>query len=449
MARMLIVFDDASTHEPLRTLLMHSGHLVHTVTTAAAALGLCGNTQIDLMITELILPDLNGIELLKRLPSPTPVIILTRYPEHRSAVEAMKAGARDYLAWPCDEADLLAAVRQALGQPHTGDVHALPDRDAKIPPEVIVSAQTASLWQMIVRIAKSPLIKTILIQGETGTGKELVAKALHDGSPRCAHPFIPLNAAALSDHLFESELFGHERGAFTDAKAAKSGLCELADRGTLFLDEIGDMPLSLQAKLLRFLETGTFRRVGATRETQVNVRIVAATNRPLEQDVAGGRFRADLYYRLRSVPLTVPPLRERPAEILPLMQRFLSQAAVAAGVPAPQMSRQAIDALQRYPWPGNVRELKHLAEAMLIVLPQGQAEVCLEHLPDALRTTHTIMSTPESCQSLASAERVHIDRVLARVHGNKTQAAHLLGISRQTLRVKLRDGNGAALRLVS
>ena len=447
MARMLIVCDDAAAREPLHSFFKCSGHAVQTAATAADALDRCDHTPIDLVITELIMPDLNGIELLKRLPSAIPTIILTRYPEYRSAVEAMRAGARDYLAWPCEDDELLTAVTRAVSRPPSSD-QAQPVRPADVPIDVIASTQTAPLWQMIVRVAKSPL-KAILIQGETGTGKELVAKALHDGSPRQPHPFIPLNAAALSEHLFESELFGHERGAFTDAKAAKPGLCELADRGTLFLDEIGDMPLSLQAKLLRFLETGTFRRVGATRETQVNVRIVAATNRPLEQDVAGSRFRADLYYRLRSVPLTVPPLRERPAEILPLMQHFLSQAAVAAGVPAPQLSRQAIDALQRYPWPGNVRELKHLAEAMLIVLPQGQAEVCLEHLPDALRTTQTIMSTPESCQSLASAERVHIDRVLARVHGNKTQAARLLGISRQTLRTKLRDGNGAALQLAS
>jgi transcriptional regulator with PAS, ATPase and Fis domain len=280
-----------------------------------------------------------------------------------------------------------------------------------------------------------------LIRGESGTGKERIARAIHCLSPRAAGPWVAINCSALPEGLLESELFGHERGAFTDAKQAKPGLFELADGGTLFLDEIGDLALPLQPKLLRALDTQRFRRVGGHKELQVDVRFVAATNRDLPAMVKAGRFREDLYYRLNVGAIDVPPLRQRTADVLPLAQHFLQNAALDLGITAPALDERIPALLEAYAWPGNIRELRNVIERAVILA--GGATVLPDHLPKELAdsggASEAAAPAPEPRLPLAldDAMRAHIRRVLASVGGNKTAAAELLGITRQTLRAKL------------
>jgi transcriptional regulator with PAS, ATPase and Fis domain len=282
---------------------------------------------------------------------------------------------------------------------------------------------------------------TVLVRGESGVGKEVVARAIHARSARAEFPFLEINCTALPETLLESELFGHEKGAFTDARERKRGLLELGDRGTVLLDEIGDLPPGAQAKLLRFLETRTFKRVGGVRDLSVDARIIASTNKDLEAAVRDGSFRRDLFFRLNVVPITIPPLRERPEDVAPLAKYFVQQLSAALRRPAREISRAALAMLERYAWPGNVREVKNVIERALI-LEEGGA-ILPEHLPDALKPGARALdlepglSLPAGGIQLEELEKDLIRQALSRTHGNKTRAAELLGLTRDTLRYRV------------
>lgn len=455
MSLILIVDDEKNIRKVLSDTLQGEGHTILTAADGAEALETCGRVSPDLILLDLILPDLNGIQILKRIwkPSTTPpIIIMTAYGEVRSAVEAMKHHAYDYICKPFDLTELRLILHRALEESRTRQeverLHGIGEGEYRAGVFIRKSDASKEVWRLVRQVAASGA-RIVLVQGETGTGKELVAKALHYESSRRAHAFVAVNCAGIAETLFESELFGHERGAFTDAKGSKRGLCELAHRGTLFLDEIGEMATGLQAKFLRFLEEMTFRRVGGVHDVQVDVRVVVATNRNLKEITAAGRFREDLYYRLTAIPIYLPPLRDRRADILPLTPYFLQASNVAFGKSIRGLTPEVERLFERYDWPGNVRHLRNVVD--YLVMMETEEYIQPTHLPldiAALRETpprtETAPSTElragaqgRSFQSLSEVERAHIEQVLKEVGGNKTEAAKILRISRQTLRAKL------------
>ncbi len=484
MALILIVDDEKNLRLTLSEALQREGHTVLTAADGAETMEICRRVSPDLILLDLILPDMNGIQLLKQIwrASGPPIIIVTAYGEIRSAVEAMRNHAYDYVCKPFDLEELRLTLHRVLEEVRTRHeverLHGIGEGEYRCGVFIRKSEAAKTLWQVVKQAAASST-RIVLLQGETGTGKELVAKALHYESTRRAHPFVDLNCAAITEHLFESELFGHERGAFTDAKGTKRGLCELAHQGTLFLDEIGEMALGLQAKFLRFLEEWRFRRVGGVHDVQVDVRVVAASNRNLKDLVAQGKFREDLFYRLNAIQIALPPLRERAADIVPLATSFLQSSNAAFGKRVLGFTPDVERRFEWYAWPGNVRHLRNVVDYLVMMeteefiqpihLPLEIADVegTQEAGPELSRRARiidpaaTVPMAPGSfdqaqdrpggsataCgepgrtssprQSLAEVERAYIDRVLKEADGNKTEAAKILGISRQTLRARL------------
>jgi DNA-binding NtrC family response regulator len=444
--QLLVVEDDTTIRLTLRDVLGKQGYGVDLAEDGATGLARFRANSYALVMLDLRLPDMHGLEVLRAMRESDPealVVVMTAYPEVRTAVDCVKAGAYDYLNKPFELDDLKEVVRRALETRRLRlEVERLRAAAPQAGPvEGMVGASPAFLAMVDVtrRIAAAARVP-VLVRGESGTGKELVAQAIHKLSPRSAGPWVTLNCSALAEGLLESEMFGHERGAFTDAKAAKRGLLELADGGTLFLDEIGDLSLTLQPKLLRALETQTFRRVGGQKELRVDVRFVAATNRDLEAMVRAGSFREDLYYRLNVGSIDVPALRARRTDILPLARHFLGQAGTVMGMHAPKLEPTVAPLLEQYAWPGNARELRNVMERALIL--SGGQPVSAVHLPREVLAATQRGGTPHetnglAVQPLAEVEKQHIRRALEHCRGNKTRAAKLLGITRLTLRTKV------------
>jgi len=442
--RILIIDDDDTLRETLADVLARH-YEVDQAVDAASALAMARSRSFDLALLDLRLPDGNGLDVLHQLHEIDErllVVVMTAYPEVRTAVSALKTGAYDYLNKPFDLDDLRGLVRRALEtQQLRAEVELLRAVAASpcgLDGMVGDSPAFREMLQTTRRIAAAARTP-VLIRGESGTGKERVAQAIHGLSARARGPWVTLNCSAIAEGLLESEMFGHEKGAFTDAGSSKRGLLELADGGTLFLDEIADLSMTLQPKLLRVIETQTFRRVGGQRELRVDVRFVSATNRDLNALIRQGRFREELYYRLNVAGIDVPPLRARREDILPLARHFLGEAAGVMGLREDGIEPAAETRLINYTWPGNVRELRNVMERALIL--SGGGRIQAEHLPKELCAAVPCMAREGTDLpfALSDIEARHIRRVLEHCKGNKTKAAGLLGITRLTLRNKVKQ----------
>jgi len=443
--RILVIEDDTTIRVTLKDVLQKQGYQVDLAEDGMGGLEFSRKRSYGLTMLDLHLPDMHGLEVLKAIREADQdalVVVMTAFPEVRTAVDCVKAGAYDYLNKPFELDDLKEIVRRALeNRSLRMEVERL--RITAISPgplEGMVGDSKAfhALVGVTRRIAAATRVP-VLIHGESGTGKERVAQAIHNLSPRVAGPWVTINCSALAEGLLESEMFGHEKGAFTDAKFAKRGLLELADGGTLFLDEIGDLSLTLQPKLLRAIETQTFRRVGGQKELQVDVRFVAATNRDLAAMVKAGTFREDLYYRLNVGSIEMPPLRARKGDIQPLARHFLDEASKIMGMPNSTLDSQSCDLIEQYTWPGNIRELRNVMERALIL--SGGDTIQPDHLPKEIGVVEK-SSTPvgdDESLPLDEIEKRHIRRVMTACRGNKTHAAKTLGITRLTLRTKISE----------
>ncbi|QDT02136.1 Transcriptional regulatory protein ZraR [Rubripirellula lacrimiformis] len=433
----LFVDDEVEFSEGCARWFEKKGHRVAQTTSGQDGIDRCSKHDFDVAILDWNLPGLCGIELVQRMRESNPdteLIVLTGEGTINNAVESMRLGVFDFQTKPFPMGDLerrcLAAVDRRRLRKENTQLREVISRTQKPASQMIGTCESMhQLGRLIERVA--PTDKAVLIQGESGTGKELVAQAIHAGSPRADKPLVTINCAALPENLVESELFGHEKGSFTGATAMKPGLFEVADHSTLFIDEIGELPLALQPKLLRVLEDGSLRRIGSHKERRVDVRIVAATNRDMPKEVAAGRFREDLYYRINVMALDLPPLRERGDDIGLLVDHFLEQ-----GFELDDDVRQS---LIQYSWPGNVRQLINTLQRASVMTDDGH--ITMDDLPPALRnsargsesdTTLPTKALPE-VGSLVALERKHITEVLHRESGNKTRAARALGVERRKL----------------
>ncbi len=446
MRYQIIICDDEEGMRKYLTKMLGSwGYLVATFGSPLDMLRVLKETETmwDLLLLDIKMPELDGIETLRRvkdLQPEMPVIMMTGHGSIETAIEAMKLGAYDYLTKPFPQEKLSALTKNVLEQKQLREENtqlkkALQERQLPNAP-VFVSRPFNEVYQMALRVAESH--STVLILGESGTGKELIAAAIHYHSSRAQNRLVAINCAALSETLLESQLFGHVKGAFTGAVQAQKGLLEEADGGSLFLDEVGDISFALQAKLLRVLQEGEFLPVGTTRPRRVDVRFIAATNMDLEKEVAAGNFREDLYYRLHVIPLTLPPLRERPEDIKPLADHFLAKSATKTGHRVKRVTSQALAAMRKYQWPGNVRELENIIERG-IILSRGD-EIGLDALP--LKISEPNKPPPGGANgpvfSLRESERIQIIRGLEQTRWNKSRTAKLLGVTRKTLDRKIK-----------
>jgi len=477
----LVADDDRSIRTVLTQALGRAGYQVRTTGTAATLWRWVEEGEGDLVITDVVMPDESGLDLIPRIKRIRPdlrVVVMSAQSTLMTAVKAAQRGAFEYLPKPFDLAELMSVVARALAQPARPPQEAPEPRDAEERlPLIGRSTSMQEIYRTIARLTTSDL--TVMITGESGTGKELVARALHDYGRRRAGPFVAVNMAAIPRELIESELFGHERGAFTGATNRTQGRFEQANGGTLFLDEIGDMPPEAQTRLLRVLQEGEFTSVGGRTPVKVNVRIVAATHRDLRQSIRAGQFREDLFYRLNVVPIRLPPLRDR-AEDIPLLARHFLERARESGLPVKLLEPGAVDALRAYRWPGNVRELENLMRRLAALYPQeviGE-EVVAAELAEIGGESEPAHAAPGAPEPLAQAVERHIrqflasqrdgmpmrdiyDRVIAEVErpliqmtltatrGNQIKAASMLGLNRNTLRKKIRDLEIPVVRGVS
>jgi DNA-binding NtrC family response regulator len=436
----LVVDDERSIRSSLEKVLTSEGYEVRTAATMAGGLEALGAAQPDVVISDLRLPDGDGLDLLqeiRRLDRGIQTILITAYGDVAQAVEAMKAGAGDFLKKPYELEELLLAVRSAVRNVERDTQlagfrrRALAGHHAN---QMVGNCPgMRQVGELVEKVSHSEA-STVLITGESGTGKELVARAIHYGSARSSYPLMEVNCSSFQESLLENELFGHERGAFTDARETKKGLVELCDQGTLFLDEVGDMPLSTQSKLLRFIDQKSFKRLGGVQDIAVDIRIIAATNKRLDEAVAEQTFREDLYYRLKVISIHLPPLRERGDDILLLAEHFLAIFNRMFKKRFERVSEAAARILAGYAWPGNVRELKNVLERA--VLLDDDVELTPEMLPPEI----VRRPKPNANQqlSLAEVEESHILSVLESTGWNKSQTARVLGISRQGLLDRLK-----------
>lgn len=437
----LIVDDEKNTREGLKRGIQHNRYNLLLAEDAKEALEIFSTEKIDLMLTDLKMPGMDGIELMHKVKEISPntlTIVLTAYGSIEAAVSAMKQGAYDFVTKPInlDEIDIL--IRRALSSRkiEQENVSLRQQLDKRYGFEQIIgnAPQMKQIFEMIKQVA--PTKATVLITGESGTGKELIASAIHTHSLRKDAPFIDVHCAALAETLLESELFGHERGAFTGAVQLKPGRFEIADGGTLFLDEISEINLAVQVKLLRVLETQKFQRVGGTKNIKVDIRLIAATNTSLEQKIKEGKFREDLYYRLNVVSIKVPPLRERKEDIPLLFAAFLKEFDKEHKRQIKGVRPDALQKLVDYSWPGNVRELRNLVESIVILTQKS--EITMDDLPQHIKdgVAPTVL---KEAGNIRDAEKMLIQEALRKTNDNKTRAAQLIGISRRTLHRKLKE----------
>jgi DNA-binding NtrC family response regulator len=433
LPRILIVDDDASQRSLLDSFLQSQGFRTLLAGSGEAALALLRTEPVSLMISDVRMPGISGLETLRQARQENvvlPVLLVTAYADIRQAVEAMRDGAVNYLSKPIDLDELLASVRHALGEAPDRPLRFVENRE--LPPHVVARSP---LTQAVLRDAAliAPSECRVLITGESGVGKEVLAEVIHAWSPRASGPLVKVSCAAIPETLLESELFGHEKGAFTGAVAPRIGRFEQANGGTIFLDEIGEMSPALQAKLLRVTQDGRCQRLGANTEIRTNARILAATNRDLETEVRAGRFRDDLYYRLNVVELNVAPLRERLEDILPLAEKFLAEFSQNRA----RLAASTSEGLQAYPWPGNIRELRNAMERAAL-LCRGEM-VFPEHLPSRIQGTKALpaVAEPAEAHRLEAVERQTILQALHQHAFNRTETAKALGISRRALIYKL------------
>jgi DNA-binding NtrC family response regulator len=434
--RVLLVDDDTAFRRVMAAELTRRGYAVVAVGSGSEGLAQAPTVNADVTLLDLRLPDMDGIDVLERLRERNPsigVVVLTAHGTIDTAIRAIRLGAYDYLEKPCPIGKLEMAiqktwehVRLVTRQRVLEDGYAVPNVASEL---VGTSAAFCKLMENVARVGRTDA--TTLILGETGVGKDVVARLLHAQSPRSEASFVVVDCAALHEELLQSEIFGHEKGAFTGASRRKHGLFEVASGGTIFLDEVGDASLDIQAKLLRVLESGRFRRLGGTEEIGVDVRIVAATNRDLRQAIARGHFREDLFYRLTALTLEIPPLRERRDDIRPLVSLFTKRFNARFSV-SKRIGEDAMYALEQYDWPGNVRELIHVVE-QAIVLCNGEV-IELDDLPESIRGHLETRDEgqPGELLTLREVERRHIFSVLEKVGGNRAQAARILGTSERT-----------------
>jgi DNA-binding NtrC family response regulator len=447
--RILVVDDQEPVRRGLRRVLSGSGYEVETVGDAESAIDRVIEFSPDLVILDLNLPGMGGLEFVAALQErgiEATIVVLTGHASIDSAVEATRRGVFDYLEKPVNPEKLRAVVARAVERSNLRREVTLLRRElmrsGKLERLVGRAPSMHELYQLLDQIA--PTEATVLITGESGTGKEVIARTIHRLSPRSPRPFVPVNVAAIPETLLESEIFGHEKGAFTGATGSRAGCFEQADGGTLFLDEIGEMPLDLQTKLLRVLEDHRVRRLGGQREVEVNVRVIAATNADVARLLEEGRFRKDLYFRLNVFTLDIPPLRERREDIPLLAEHFLEEHRSENRTKITGFSREALALLERQPWPGNVRELKNAIHRAAILCPEG--EIQPQHLPMALhggRVPGQDRGSPGNVTlpvgtSVAEAERALIEETLRTCRGNKSKAARILGISLKTLYTRLK-----------
>jgi len=456
VAHVLIVDDELNIRRVLAAMLKREGYEVSTAADGEQALAALHRAPVHVVVTDLVMPRLGGLELLQRVGADfpdVPVIVITAHGTVDSAVQALKAGAFDYITKPFEQAELSKVIAKAT-RAHEIERQNVHGETGERPPLVGQSQAMKQILDVIAKVADSP--STVLITGESGTGKELVARALHRGSSRRDKPLIKVNCAAIPKDLVESELFGYEKGAFTGAVGSKPGRFELADGGTLFLDEIGEIPVEMQVKLLRALQESEFERVGGIKTLKVDVRLITATNRDLKALIGEGRFREDLYYRLNVVPVALPPLRDRKEDIPLLVGHFVEKYNRRLGKRIERLDDDAMQLLLGYAWPGNIRELENLMERSVLfadgpvilasALPDTLREKAAAPVPIAAVGPLGAIAAPSGAsmkeivrQAQAELERELISRALEETGGNVTRAAKRLQISRKSLQVKMKE----------
>lgn len=434
--KILIVDDSVSTLEVIKRNLLQKGYQIFTSTSVPEAIKILKARQIDLIITDLKMPKISGLDLIRHVKENyknSEIIMITGYPTIEGAIKAVKIGAEDYLSKPFTDEELLAKVQKALEKLHQKRSSQKSTKTEGASHGIIgQSKPMQEVFKMIEKAATTSY--TVLITGESGTGKELVARAIHYHSDRSSAPFIPVNCSAIPETLLESELFGYIKGAFTGANESRAGFFQTADGGTIFLDEIGDTSLTMQAKLLRILQNKEVSMVGSSKPRKVDVRILTATNKDLMKMVGRQLFREDLYYRLNVININIPPLRERTDDIFLLTNHLLQKFASELGKTKQRFSDKALDILQKYSWPGNVRELENLIQRLTLMVESQVIDI--PDLPSYMR--FNICEENNELKTLEEVQNQHIKYVLESVDNNQTKAAKILGINRKTLREKLK-----------